>query len=277
MSSFDIHFVCVGPQRTGTTWIYEMLRQHPELCLPEAVKETMFFDLYHDRGIDWYSQYFQHARPEQLHGEVAPTYFDASEAPRRIQNLSPNCRIVVTLRDPVERAWSLFLHHLKKGRVSENFWDAVGRIPRIVEAGHYGRHIPRWQSIFGPEQVTILFLEDIESRPRKMLRSIQRELGVEVKDLPEKRDKSLNGTSMSRYPSIARGVTFLTTKLHKYGLHEVVSAVKKTGVKSLVYTGGEERMPRLSTPIREILAEEYEKDIAFVEEETGRDLTEWRE
>lgn len=277
MSSFDIHFVCVGPQRTGTTWIYEMLRQHPELCLPEAVKETMFFDQHHDRSVAWYSQYFQHARPGQLHGEVAPTYFDVPEAPQRIHNLSPNCRILVTLRDPVERAWSLFLHHLKKGRVSDNFWDAVEKIPRIVGAGHYGRHIPRWQSIFGPEQVTILFLEDVESKPRKTLHSIQGKLGVKVKDLPDKQNESLNDASMSRYPRIARGVAFFASRLHEYGLHEVVSAVKKTGLKSLAYTGGEERMPKQSAPIREILADEYEQDITFVEEETGHDLTEWRE
>lgn len=277
MSSFDLHFVSVGPQRTGTTWLYEMLRQHPDLCLPDVVKETMFFDRHYERGIKWYSQYFSHGERDQLRGEVAPTYFDAAAVPQRIRNVSPNCKILITLRDPVERARSLFLHHLKKGRVSKNFWDAAERIPRIVEAGKYARHVPRWQSTFGSEQVTILFLEDLRAEPDRVLRLVREALGIKEVDLPEDRNERYNGTSLPRFPVLARGASYLTTTLHKYGLHSAVRLVKKTGIKSFVYTGGEERGTKLSTSIRETLTEMYEADIKFIEEETARDLSEWRE
>lgn len=276
MASFDLDFVCVGPQRTGTTWVYEMLRQHPDLCLPKAVKETMYFDQHYEQGLEWYSQYFGHARPGQLHGEVAPTYFDAPKVPQRILDVSPDCRILITLRDPVERARSLFLHHLKKGRVSRNFWDAAERVPRIIEAGRYARYIPRWRSRFGSEQVTLLFLDDIKKKPKEVLRLIQATLGVRRADPPENQNERFNGASLPRFTTLARGIAFLTTKLHEYGFHNVVRSVKKTGAKSLVYSGGEERMPTLSASVRENLVNEYERDIRFVEEESGRDLSRWR-
>lgn len=277
MASFNLDFVCVGPQRTGTTWIYEMLQRHPNLCVPEVVKETMYFDRFYDRGIEWYSQYFQPSHPNQLCGEVAPTYFDAPEVPHRIREISPHCEVVITLRDPIERAWSLFLHHLKKGRVSKNFWDAVDRIPRIVEAGRYKRHLERWDLVFGTEQVTTLFQDDLSDAPRKILGSIRRSL--DVKPFPPVQDqrKRLNDTSMSRFPTLARGVALLTSTLHKYGFHKVVGALKGTRIKSLIYSGGEQRTPEMSASIRKVLLDKYESDITFIERKTGRDLSQWRE
>lgn len=277
MASFDLDFVCVGPQRTGTTWIYEMLQRHPDLCLTEVVKETMFFDRFYDRGIEWYSQYFQPSHPDQLCGEVAPTYFDAPEVPHRIREISPHCKIFVTLRDPVERAWSLFLHHLKKGRVPRDFRSAVERIPRIVEAGRYKRHLERWDLVFGTEQVTTLFQNDLSAAPRRVLSSIRKSLNVKPFPPVQNQRKRFNDTSMSRFPTLARGVALLTTTLHKYGFHEAVEALKGTGLKSLVYSGGEDRTPEMSAPIRRILLEKYESDITYVERRTERDLSGWRE
>lgn len=236
----------------------------------------MFFDRYHDRGIEWYRQYFSHAQPDQFCGEVAPTYFDASGVPERIKSISPDCKIVVTLRNPIERAWSLFLHHLKKGRVSNDFWSAVEKIPRILEGGRYARHISYWQSIFGAMQISFFFLEDIKTNPGKTLLAVQKVLNVEKVDLAKGKESSLNGRSMSRFPTLARGVSFVTTMLHRYGYHKVVRAAKKTGLKSLVYSGGEKRMPEMSTSVHMDLVEKYEEDIDFVEEETGRDLSRWR-
>lgn len=275
MASFDLDFVCVGPQRTGTTWMYKMLQQHPDLCLPDTVKETMFFDRYYERGVEWYSQYFRHARPDQLCGEVAPTYFGHARVPERIRGVSSNCTILVTLRNPVERAWSLFLHHLKKGRVTKDFWEATERFPEIIEAGKYARHIPRWRSTFGSEQVLLAFLEDIRTDPKKVLHLVQTKLGVEPMKPPENRNDDFNSTSFPRFPVLARGVAFLASKLHEYGFHEVVRVAKKTGMKSFVYAGGAERMPKRSASTRQALLDEYEEDIRFVEKETGRDLSGW--
>jgi len=254
-----------------------MLQGHPDLCFPEGVKETMFFGRYFERGIEWYSQYFRHAQSDELLGEVAPTYFSNPAVPKRIQRLSPNCTIFITLRNPVERAWSLFLHHLKKGRVSDNFYEAAERIPEIIDGGRYAHHIPRWKSIFGAGQVELLLLRDLDLEPEKTLHSIQRTLGVTCIAPPGNRGESINDRSLPRFPVLARGASFLATKLHEYGLHDVVRVAKKTGAKSFFYSGGEGRMPMWSASTRKALSEKYEEDIRFIEEETGRDLSGWRE
>jgi len=275
--SLNLKFVAVGPQRTGTTWLYEMLQQHPVLCVPEAVKETMFFDRRHDRGLDWYSRYFDHCCKHQLRGEVAPTYFDVPEVPERICQIAPDCTIFINLRHPAERAFSLYLHHLRKGRVSDSFRKAIDQKPRIVTAGYYASHIPRWQSVFEENQVHFLFLSDIKTQPQSVLDQICARLGVESIKQPSRTREKINVASMPRFPLIAKGAAFLTTKLHTCGLHSVVEAGKKLGLEKLAYTGGESDMPELSAKDRRELILEYQSDIAFVEEMTGRDLSHWRE
>ena len=144
MEPFYLNFVCVGPQRTGSTWLHQHLTQHPAICFPQDVKETMFFDRYYEKGLSWYTAHFTHRGEKQLCGEIAPTYFDVDVVPTRLHQLNPECRIIINLRNPVSRTLSLYRHHLSKGRVRGSFEEAVLQMPRIIDSGKYALHIPRW-------------------------------------------------------------------------------------------------------------------------------------
>src|SRR5687767_13691009 len=134
-----LDFVCIGPQRAGTTWLYECMRNHPCLLVPSSVKETYFFDRHYQRGFDWYWGHFA-SRHGAIYGEIAPTYLTSTEAHSRIHGHNANCRILAVLRDPVERAYSLFLHERRKGRVSGSFLEAIRSHPNILEGSRYARH-----------------------------------------------------------------------------------------------------------------------------------------
>lgn len=277
MSEGPIDFIAVGPQRTGTTWLYERLQRHTALYLPGAVKETMFFDRRYERGLEWYRRYFAPSENDQLRGEVAPTYFDVPEVPERVHDVAPNCDIIISLRHPAERAFSLYLHHLRKGRVRGSFRDAIEKKGRILTAGRYATHIPRWRSTFGPNQVHFLFLHDIRSRPQYALDQVCQWLGVKPMTTSREANEKVNKASMPRFPQLAKGAARLTRMLHSYGLHHLVGFGKKIGLRDMLYTGGEEDMPELTDADREFLIREYEDDIAYVENVTGRNLPEWRE
>lgn len=272
-----LDFLCVGPQRTGTTWLHEMLLQHPSLILPSAVKETMFFDRRYDRGIEWYESYFCQRNADDLCGEVAPTYFDFTEAPDRIYRMSSDCDIFINLRHPVERAFSLYLHHLRKGRVAGSFWEAVEQKPRILSAGEYATHIPRWVSTFGEDQVHFLFMRDIKNNPKCVLDNICQTLEINNLEHPNRSEQKVNTASMPRSQLLARGAAILTTFFHSCGLHSVVEIGKRLGLRDLVFKGGEASMPELSTEVRNRLLERYIEDVKFVESATGKTLPHWRE
>src|ERR1700676_3185895 len=94
-------FIAVGPQRTGTTWVHEVLKPH--LGLPRGIKETDFFLKNYAKGMQWYLEFFRGYPPQMLLGEVDPNYFGEDVVRERIEKDIPGAKIVVTLRDPVER------------------------------------------------------------------------------------------------------------------------------------------------------------------------------
>lgn len=267
-------FVAVGPQRTGTTWLHEALQKHPRLCLPRDVKETLFFDRRYDRGFKWYKTYFEHRDPGQKCGEVGPTYFDTPEAPERIYDVNSEPVIVISLRSPVERTFSLYLHELRTQRVTGSFQNAIEQKPRIVTSGHYARYMPRWLDVFGKENVHFVFTEDIGSQPQAVLDELLDAFGVETIQLPEQSKERVNTSSVPRFPSLARVATQVVSKLHDWQLHRVVEWGKRIGLRN-VYSGG--TIPTLDTELRKRLLDRYEDDIAFVECVTGRDLAHWRQ
>ena len=157
-------FFGIGPQRTASTWLYTALSTHPGIAFPHQVKETMFFDRHFDRGLDWYLWHFRNAGPDQICGEVGPTYFDDDGACERIKECFPEAEIFINVRNPIARSHSLFRHHLSKGRVPNSFQTAIDKLPRIVDSGRYREHCLKWEEAFG-DRITYLVQEDIQEDP----------------------------------------------------------------------------------------------------------------
>jgi hypothetical protein len=112
-------FIAVGPPRTATTWLDEVLRGH--VGLPLDVKETHFFARNYQHGLDWYKPYFLHCTTERVVGEICAAYFENPQARVRIRTHIPDCKIVCTLRDPVERLYSHYKLMRHNGRTELPF------------------------------------------------------------------------------------------------------------------------------------------------------------
>ena len=272
---FQLSFLAVGPGRSGTTWLHEALRHHPGLCLPMNVKETMFFDRHHDKGLSWYADHFRNREEDQICGEVGPTYFPVPEAPERIKEVSPGCRIIITIRDPVSRTLSGYRHHLSKGRVSGSLTDAVRKMPSILDSAKFSLHIPRWLDAFGEDAVTFALLDDIQARPAHVLRSIYQFLDVDDVAPPPGTYDRVGVASMSRHRNVARAATALADWLRSRRLYRVVEFGKALGLKR-VYRGREGNMPGLTEAALAELLAEFEPDMQYVEKLLDRDLSAWR-
>ena len=272
----QLSFLAVGPGRSGTTWLNEALRHHPGLCFPLNVKETMFFDRLHDKGLSWYADHFRHCKPGQLCGEVGPTYFHVPDAPERIKQAIPGCKIIITIRDPVSRTLSGYRHHLSKGRVGGSLTDAAQKMPSIVDSGKFSVHIPRWLETFGKEAVTFALLDDIQAHPAHVLRSIYKFLDVDDVTPPPGTYDRVGVASMFRHRNLARAATALADWLRARRLYGVVEFGKALGLNR-VYRGREGNMPDLTEAERTELLAEFEPDIQYVEKLLGRDLSAWRD
>jgi hypothetical protein len=178
------------------------------------------------------------------------------------------------LRNPAKRAESLFLHHLRKGRVSANFSEAIRQFPRIKESGKYRTHLSRWFQYFHTEQIKITLTEDMAQNPEKVLLELYEFLSVDQSSLPENLHQKVNTAGMPKHPWLAKYAARAVAMLNDNKMHKIVDLGKSLGLKK-IYSGSE-KIPFVSTEEKKKLLLYYEKDIQFVEELLQRKLDFWR-
>ncbi len=203
-------FFIVGHPKCGTTALYEMLRRHPQVFMPER-KEPRFFasDLpspYQPRASgepgESYEDYlalFADARPEQLVGEASTAYIWSHTAAGLIAAAQPAARIIVILREPASQVRSLHLqllqHHseqepsLRKAialeparRAGRELTEVNARWPQVLlytDRVRYVEQLRRYHAVFAPEQVLVLIYEEFRSDNEGTVRTVQRFLGVD--------------------------------------------------------------------------------------------------
>jgi hypothetical protein len=195
-------FVILGAQRGGTTSLYHYLLQHPRIAAA-AVKETHFATLFYDRGQDWYRAQFPPDLPAgHITGEATPYYLFHPLAPRRLQQHAPRAKLIVLLRNPVDRAYSHYHLELARGDEQRSFEDAIareeerlaGEVERLLEdetyysfahqhhtylaRGCYVDQIERWFAIFPREQFLIVQSEALYRDPTATFSQITDFLGL---------------------------------------------------------------------------------------------------
>jgi hypothetical protein len=277
----QLGFIGVGPQRAGTTWLHEQLIQHPSVCLPmPPVKETFFFDRSFERGIGYYESFFAaDQREHKLVGEFGPSYFDCADAPARISRLNPRCKIIVNVRNPVDRAYSLFIHMASYGEVPTDFASAIERAPGILSTGRYRVHLERWMGTFSREQLHFVVLDDIEREPQRVFDTLCAFLGLPAEAAPRVASGRVNVARLPRSPRLRRFRSMLWQALARNQRHETLRMASKLwrmGPGRLERVRPAEKWPRLTTAQRQQLSNLYEEDIRFLESILGRSFEGWR-
>ena len=194
------HFLGIGAQKAGTTSLYELLRQHDELFLPER-KELQYFSLHLQEGAQWYLNHFASAKAGQLRGEISPYYLFHPAVPERIFAIRPTMKLIVLLRHPIERTVSHVRHSQRLGFEPFDLENAIAsehaRLhdadERILELGHvhrshrehsyvarshYEQQLPRYFNRFGRDQVLVLKSETFLTGDHACLRQLTDFLGV---------------------------------------------------------------------------------------------------
>lgn len=178
-------FLCIGAQKSGTTWLHDQLKMHPSLCMPD-MKEVRFFDWYFYRSFKWYLSHFNCER-EKIKGDVTPGYSIIEKGRVRfIRRTMPDVKIILLLRDPRERAWSSVRFHFAKemGRdlkqISNEEFIAHFKKSWVRRMGDYKTIWKKWSSVFPREQFLVIFTEEIEAQPEKVMERICNFIGVPV-------------------------------------------------------------------------------------------------
>lgn len=188
-------FVILGAQKAGTTSLYELLTRHPQV-VPARRKEVHFLDRHWKRGIGWYRDQFPDVRDTDsaepvLTGEATPYYLFHPEAPARLRVAAPEARLLVVLRDPVDRAYSHYQMQVRRGREDQGFARALAleaerlaagpeNHPRYsyVARGRYAEQLRRWFAVFPRERFLVIESGELVRRTEAVLAGMTRFLGI---------------------------------------------------------------------------------------------------
>ena len=180
-------FVGVGAQRSGTTWWYGVVRAHPGVCFERGVhtKEVHFFDTLGDReelspeDVERYHAYFPRPPGGLLVGEWTPRYMQDPWAPRQLAQAAPDARVLILLRDPVERFASGFARARRLAAERGVTGIDAELAARHVALGMYADQVRRVLGAFRRERVLILQYESCRARYAAELRRTHEFLGLD--------------------------------------------------------------------------------------------------
>lgn len=291
------NFFLIGAAKSGTTALYSFLKQHPEVFLPER-KEPHFFAFQNQelrfRGpgvtinkaitrIDEYRRLYANVAGESAIGDCSASYLYVQGTCERIHDLCPDAKIIAILRNPIDRAYSSYLHLVREGREPLDSFEAAleaeqdriaqdwGLLWRYADLGRYAAQLERYLAAFGRERVRVFLYDELRSDPQQLMHDTFEFLGVDSEFTPDLSARpNVSGVPQSRW-------------LHKLlraggAARTLVRATIPTALKVQLrdwYFGRGLRQPPMHPELRERLRREFRDDILKTQQLIERDLSHW--
>ena len=271
-------FLGVGALKAATTYLDVLLRGHPQLCLPANLKEVQFFNRYHDRGPEWYASLFSRCDGRRR-GEISPQYLSDEDAPSRIAELLPDVTLLVSVRDPVNRAYSQYKHWVEERAYRSAFETFLAEHPSALARGEYYRAICRYLDHFPRDAIHVFLAEELISGPEPVLLDLFTFLGVDAAAAPAPVARPQNVSVVPRFHRLYVGTKSVTRWLYDRGGARVIDTAKSLGAPRLFDPRRPGRPFQPLTPDTvERLRDHYAADVAGLSELLGRDLASywWR-
>jgi len=302
------NFFMIGAAKCGTTAITEYLKQHPQVFISPR-KEPFYFmlndqpptyagpgdlDVIEPMAVhDWaaYQALFDGVRDEIAIGEATTHYLYVPEAAERIHQVAPDAKIIVFLRQPVERAYSSLMHMVRDDRephddFEQALTDEAQRIRdnwepiwHYASASYYHDGLKRYYDLFGPDQIAVYLFDDLKADSEGLIRSIYRFLGVDegftpdtsirynVSGVPKNRALHAVQTALlSRDNPVKKMIKPLLPKRMRHAaLHGVVGQIRQRNFEKR----------HLDPALAHRLLDSYRDDILKTQALIGRDLSHW--
>lgn len=218
------HFIIVGAPKAGTTSLFKYLNQHPQVYFPKR-KEPMFFCDYDANfagpSADWYNanminepesylSMFADADEHKVTGEASTDYLSCPNAAVRIKNWNPDIKIIIILRNPIDRAYSEHMNLVSRMREEVDFLESINLEEQRIKNGYppYFWHVRRglyyeavrnYLSIFDQKKVQVLFYDDLTQSPEQVIESILSFLDLETIPVDTSERFNISGRPKSRF------------------------------------------------------------------------------
>lgn len=284
-------FFIVGAPKAGTYSLYEYLRQHSRVCM-STVKEPTFFVKAIDNApeggprkrvpstLEEYLRLFDTRKTYDWRGEATPCYLRCKESPHMIWRFCNAAKIIITLREPVDRAFSNWKMDRRFGIQEKPFVEAfyadmhsqhtTTRLQfEYYKASLYAKDVQTYYDVFGPENVQVHLLEDLKSNPQELVSSIQRFLGVQTE--PLRLNRIANEGKLPRNSLF--DAVYRSQMVHRYIKPCLPRKLRKKS-RQIIFSGPPDRTS-LDSSTRVALNSFFHEDIQKLGSLINRDLSHW--
>ena len=264
----------IGTQRAGSSYIYNLLRSHPDTTLSER-QEVHFYTRKFELGLEWYASNFS---PGHVSIDTSPKYFHRGElvAPRIHELLGPDApAFLLVLRNPIDYAFSHYQMHIRQGsfvqqrsvypELPSTFGAFVARYPFYLDRARYAKKLTEdWLPLFDRERFLIVFFEDLVGDVDRVMKDVLRFFGLP--DRPLSTPASSKNQTL-RYPALYKVRDAIVRK------PALKRALKRSSLSNLVYERFlTARSGRLAVNEREEIARSLRDDVADLRELLGHDV-----
>lgn len=264
-------FIIIGAVKGATTWIAHQLRCHPDLWLPDA--EPHYFSTEYARGEKWYAALFEEAPADRIVGEKSADYLAHPEAAARMAGMVPDARLIVQLRDPVQRAYSDYCMLFRRGMVKDDprpYLDGKRAAQsRFLEGGLYGRHLNRLLHHYRRDQLHVIFYETLRTSADKVVAEVCDHIGVRVHMTPQALSMRQNDSASPMLPlGLRRFLKPMRPVLDPLRANPLFSRLRASLATPVHY-------PPLTEELRAMLRDYYRTDMLVLQDLLKTDLSGW--
>lgn len=264
------NFIVIGASRSGTQWIHDNLNLHPEIYLPTERQELHFFSKYYDEGIDYYTHFFDNHNHQKAIGEVTPDYIFSKEAAKRIKEHIPNAKLIVSLRNPTDRLYSMYW--ILKGKFEENkqlsFEQKLEKDPHLIKQGFYSDYLKNYIELFGKENILVLPFDLIKSDSEIFLKKIYNFIEVDEDFVSPYRNTKINRATFRKFTGKSSILFFIWRVLKKFKINQLAYKIERWNSIST---------PEMAAGTRKRLLSIYKPKNQELSDLLGVDFSYWNE
>jgi len=285
----EVDFFIVGAPKAGTTSLYHYLNEHLEVEMSSQKEPDYFSDdalqeqgMYYGKNridtLDKYNNLFVNPQAK-LRGEGSVSYFFYYDVPNKIKKYNPDSKIIIMLRNPIDRAFSHYLMDYRLGLVSESFEDIVKKnsnhkyahlfYQQYIQVGEYANQLKRYLNVFNRENILLIDYEDFKKDVAGVVNKTYLFLGVND-DFQPNLNKKHNTYSMPKNRIIRYIYSFVPLRnlLTSIFSKEMIKSTRNFLFKS-------DKKPIMQVETRLFLKKHFEKDVNELSELLNKDYTKW--
>ncbi|WP_336367062.1 sulfotransferase domain-containing protein [Marinobacter sp. C2H3] len=269
-----VDFFFIGPSKTASTWLYQVLSEHPKFNVPPG-KDIYFFDQLYDKGFNWYHRQFDAPKSGQISGEFSHDYILSDDALERICKYNPEAKIIICLRDPFERTESGIRFLRRNGRFYQNAREAAERHPELISGSLNGANLQRVYRYFERQNVLVLEFDLLKHDSGAFLSLVYRFFDADPVH-SKRSSQRINAALEARSTALSISVKKLALIARRHGLGRLVGLIKMNPfVKAVLYRKPESKFC-LSPDDRNFLANYFNDDIDILTRIQNKNYDGWK-